>query len=89
MTITYTEYAAATAAIAFMYKKLMHADNIEPSKLAQIVDEYYQQYADEYGLEIDDPDVDDIDDDVDETNYNPYMGCDDYDYDPADIGWDI
>ena len=22
----------------------------------------------------------DIPDDVDETNYNPYMGCDDYDY---------
>ena len=31
----------------------------------------------------------DISDDVDETNYNPYMGCDDYDYDPAYIGWDI
>lgn len=30
-----------------------------------------------------------IPDDVDESNYNPYMGCDDYDYDPADIGWDI
>ena len=29
----------------------------------------------------------DIPDDVDETNYNPFMGCDDYD--PADIGWDI
>lgn len=28
-------------------------------------------------------------DDVDETNYNPYMGCDDYDYDPAYLGWDI
>ena len=22
----------------------------------------------------------DIPDDIDETNYNPYMGCDDYDY---------
>lgn len=31
----------------------------------------------------------DISDDVDETNYNPYTGCDDYDYDPADIGWDV
>ena len=31
----------------------------------------------------------DIPDDVDETNYNPYMGCDDYDYDPTDLGWDI
>jgi len=30
-----------------------------------------------------------IPDDVDESNYNPYMGCDDYDYDPAYIGWDI
>lgn len=29
----------------------------------------------------------DIPDNVDETNYNPYMGCDDYD--PADLGWDI
>lgn len=84
MTITYTEYAAATAAIAFMYKKLMHADNIEPSELAHVVDEYYQQYAEEYGLEIDDPDVDDIDDDVDETNYDPYAGCDIYEYDSVD-----
>ena len=31
----------------------------------------------------------DIPDDVDESNYNPYMGCDDYDYNPADIGWDV
>ena len=84
MTITYTEYAAATAAIAFMYKKLMRADNIEPSKLAQVVDEYYQQYAEEYGLEIDDPDIDDIDDDADETNYDPYAGCDIYEYDSVD-----
>ena len=42
-----------------------------------------------WGNEIYDPEdyEEDIPDDVDETNYNPYMGSDDYD--PADIGWDV
>ncbi len=31
----------------------------------------------------------DIPDDVDETNYDPYMGSNYYDYDPTDLGWDI
>lgn len=31
-----------------------------------------------YGVEDEDVDEDDIPDDVDETNYNPYMGCDEY-----------
>lgn len=26
-------------------------------------------------------------DDVDESNYNPYMGCDDYECTPFDEGW--
>ena len=30
---------------------------------------------------------DDIPDDVDESNYNPYMGCDDYECTPFDEGW--
>ena len=30
---------------------------------------------------------DDIPDDVDESNYNPYMGCDDYECAPFDEGW--
>lgn len=29
----------------------------------------------------------DIPDDVDESNYNPYMGCDDYECTPFDEGW--
>lgn len=28
-------------------------------------------------------------DDVEETNYDPYMGSNYYDYDPTDLGWDI
>ena len=36
--------------------------------------------------EFDDP-CDDIPDDVDESNYNPYMGCDDYECTPFDEGW--
>ena len=44
-----------------------------------------------WGNEIYDPEdyEEDIPDDIDESNYNPYMGCNDYDYDPAYIGWDI
>ena len=30
---------------------------------------------------------DDIPDDVDESNYNPYMGCDDYECTPFDEEW--
>ena len=40
----------------------------------------------EFGVEYEE-DLEYIPDDIDESNYNPYMGCDDYD--PADLGWNI
>lgn len=42
----------------------------------------------EFGVEYED-DLVVVDDNVDETNYDPYMGSNYYDYDPADLGWDI
>ena len=43
----------------------------------------YQNIIYFWGNEIYDPEdyEDNIPDDVDETNYNPYMGCDDYEVD--------
>lgn len=34
-----------------------------------------------------DDDRDDYNDDVDESNYDPYLGCDSYDCEPFDGGW--
>ena len=36
-------------------------------------------YEEEDDLDEEEEDTDDWNDDVDETFYNPYMGCDDYD----------
>ena len=49
-------------------------------------------YLDELGItevddEVEDEDEPDFPDDVDESNYNPYMGCDDYECTPFDEGW--
>ena len=40
-----------------------------------------------FGVDYDEEDDYDFPDDVDETNYNPYMGCDEYEYEPFDEGW--
>lgn len=45
---------------------------------------------DPYDVEWDDHYWDDgcpIDDDVDESNYDPYAGCDMYEVEPMDFGW--
>lgn len=45
---------------------------------------------DPYDVEWDDHYWDDgcpIDDDVDESNYDPYVGCDMYEVEPMDFGW--
>ena len=45
---------------------------------------------DPYDVEWDDHYWDDgcpIDDDVDESNYDPYAGCDMYEAEPLDFGW--
>ena len=49
----------------------------------------FQCFANDMMHFDDEEDALDIPDDVDEFNYNPYMGCDDYDYE-SDIdldGW--
>ena len=37
-----------------------------------------KNYAEFYDHDDDDDDEGDVPDDVDETNYNPYMGCDEW-----------
>ena len=66
---------------------------VEPSAewVTEVTRKIGVDYLDELGIdEVEDKNENyEIPDDVDETNYNPYTGCDDYDYDPVDLGWDI
>jgi len=50
-------------------------DNLE-----ELEEDYYDS------LELEDETDDDYEDDVDETFYNPYMGCDDYEFE-RDSEW--
>jgi hypothetical protein len=79
--------ARAVTVVSYSFTK------VEPSAewVMEVTRKIGVDYLDELGIdevEYEDENFD-IPDDVNESNYNPYMGCDDYDYDPADIGWDI
>ena len=59
-----------------------------PNWYDDVVEDPY--HDDPYDVEWDDHYWDDgcpIDDDVDESNYDPYVGCDMYEVEPIDFGW--
>ena len=79
--------ARAVTVVSYSFTK------VEPSVkwVEEVTRKIGVDYLNELGIDEVEDEVEDFDipDDVDESNYNPYMGCNDYDYDSADIGWDI
>ena len=84
ITMTLTESERVLDAMALMFRKTyFYFNDCEPSFMdtAEIVESTWNDFCRENDIVIidDDEDFDDIPDDVDETNYNPYMGCDEFD----------
>ena len=75
------EYVEACA-IDFMSRRATYLDG-QLAILNTLINEVYA-HEDEVEEEAEVPDYDpedfDFEDDVDETNYDPYMGCDNFDY---------
>lgn len=79
ITMTLTESERVLDAMALMFRKTyFYFKDAEPSytDTAAVVESTWADFCRENDIVIVD---DDIPDDVDETNYNPYMGCDDFD----------
>ena len=78
--------ARAVTAMSYSYT------NVEPAVewVEAITRKITLDYLDELGItEVEDENEDEPDfpDDVDESNYNPYMGCDFFECDSIDEGW--
>lgn len=72
------EYVEACA-VDFMSRRATYLDG-QLAILNTLINEVYD-HEDEVEEEVEfDPEDFDFEDDVDETNYDPYMGCDCYDY---------
>lgn len=99
MTMTLTAAKLMMDAMAMMYVKTRYAYTGEEPPVDEVelvVRANFVQFCEDNGIdEIADEEEEeedrepDFSDDVDETNYNPYMGCDDYEcYTYEDLGSD-
>lgn len=79
--------------VMFRQNMVMFTGKIPDAKtIEQVVDATFQWFCDLENIvdiieEEDEDEEPDIPDDVDETNYDPYMGCDSYDDCDIDEGW--
>ena len=82
MKISWDEYGHIVDGIAYTLAQVISAYDGEPTDptepdIVESARNIGKEYLESIGVtEV--SDEDDIPDDVDETNYNPYMGCDDY-----------
>lgn len=85
MKISWDEYGRIIDGIAYTLAQVISAYDGEPTNptepdIVESARNIGKEYLESIGVtEVDDEEYDDIPDDVDETNYNPYMGCDEYD----------
>lgn len=97
MTITESTANLCMDAMAFSLTKTLLAVNPEmalaPDELAKqveaIIRDQFVQFCEMVGIDDieEEDDEPDFPDDVDETNYDPYMGCDFFDTCDCDEGW--
>lgn len=97
MTLTTSAMMLIMDAMAMMYTKTRYAYTGEVpavSEVEEVVRANFIEFCDDAGIDdIQDDDAPDFPpDDVDESNYNPYMGCDDdggdcYTYEDLGAGW--
>lgn len=82
MKISWDEYGRIIDGIAYTLAQVISAYDGEPTNptepdIVESARNIGKEYLESIGVtEV--SDEDDIPDDVDETNYNPYMGCDEY-----------
>lgn len=98
-TITTNEAHTIMSAICYTIIKMLQPFTSEeelttPEGLAaleEVTREIFTEFCENEEIyEVEDEADDDVPDDVDETNYNPYMGCDEFDdYSAEYLGWDI
>jgi hypothetical protein len=98
MTINQTTANFAMDAMAFALTRSILTLNPEmafqPDELVENVEaltrNFFIEFCDMQGIdeiEEEDEDEPDFPDDVDESNYDPYMGCDCFECDSIDEGW--
>lgn len=97
MTITESTANLCMDAMAFSLTKTLLAVNpemaLDPDELAQqieaIIRDHFVQFCEMAGIDdIEEEDEEpNFPDDVDETNYDPYMGCDFFETCDCDEGW--
>lgn len=87
MKISWDEYGRIIDGIAYTLAQVITAYDGEPTdptepdiiESARNIGMGFLESIGVTEVSDDDDDIDDIPDDVDETNYNPYIGCDEYD----------
>lgn len=90
-TISATEFTRLLDGIACAVTAVTYAyTEVEPTVeyVEAVTRKIALDYLDELGIEeVEDEEEPDIPDDVDETNYDPYMGCDFFESCGFDEGW--